>query len=62
MDEIGGIFSAAKWLLILGVVIAVPIFIGAAIIEFWYFSVPLIGAALAGGVYWKRQKRASNMV
>lgn len=54
--------GAIKTLIIFGIIIAVVVAIPLLLIQYWYFSVPLAGAAIAGVVYWKRQKRASNMV
>lgn len=61
MDNFG-LFGAIKGLIIISAVIGVPLVIVLIAFQYWYLSIPLTTIAIAGVVYWKRQKRASNMV
>lgn len=62
MEFVPGIVKAAIALFILGCVIAIPIVIGSAAIQFWYISIPLIGLVIWGIVAFRRQKTAANRV
>ena len=61
MDDFG-LFGAIKGLLIISAVIGIPLVIVLIAFQYWYLSIPLVALAIGGVVYWKRQKRASNMV
>jgi hypothetical protein len=51
-----------KGVVLFFVALLVLVFIAAIIMVFWWALIPLVVAGVAGIIYWKRQKRASNMV
>ena len=61
MDDFG-LFGAIKGLIILLAIIAVPVVIIALGIQYWPITIIIVGGAIAGVVYLKRQKRAKNTV
>ena len=62
MEDFGGLFAAIKALVILCAIIAVPVIIIGLGIQYWPITILVVGGAIAGFVYMKRQKRAKNMV
>jgi hypothetical protein len=59
MDDIGGI---VKGIVIFAVVIGVLGSIAAIGVAFWPVWLALGAAVIGGRIYWKRHKRAQNMV
>ena len=62
MGDFGFLFGAIKGVVILLVIIMIPVVIFAGAIQYWPITILLVGGAIAGFIYLKRQKRAKNMV